>query len=81
MNRSLLIALRHLITEADNATVDLFRILAIAGQMVFLGLAIWNHGSFEPVSFGAGFGAVLVATGAAVRLNEGGKTSSGELKS
>lgn len=63
--------LRELLTEADNATPDFLRIIACLGVIVFLGLAIVNWSVFEPITFGTGFGAVLVAAGAAVRINEG----------
>ena len=62
---------RGLLTEADNATPDFLRIMAVLGVVVFLGLAVANWQEFEPVTFGTGFGAVLVAAGAAVRINEG----------
>lgn len=63
--------LRHMMTEADNATVDFLRVLACLGVLVFLVLAAVNHASFEPITFGTGFGAVLLAAGGAVRINEG----------
>ena len=63
--------LRELLTEADNATPDFLRIIACLGVLVFLGLSIANWQTFNPLEFGTGFGAVLLAAGGAVRLNEG----------
>lgn len=63
--------LRGLLTEADNATPDFLRILSVAGVLVYLLLALMNWQDFDPINFGTGFGAVLVAAGAAVRINEG----------
>lgn len=63
--------LRELLTEADNATPDFLRIIACLGVLVFLGLALANWQAFEPIGFGTGFGAVLLAAGGAVRINEG----------
>jgi hypothetical protein len=63
--------LKELLTEADNVTPDFLRILACLGVLVFLSLAVANWRAFDPMAFGTGFGAVLVAAGAAVRLNEG----------
>lgn len=60
-----------LVTEADNLTPDFLRIMAIVSVLVFLGLAIINWQRFEPQTFGIGLGAVLLAAGGAVRINEG----------
>lgn len=63
--------LRELLTEANNSTPDLVRITAAAGVVVYLALAIVNWQHFEPQAFGIGYGAVLLAAGGAVRINEG----------
>ena len=63
--------LRELLTEADNATPDFLRIIAVISVLVFLGLAIVNWARFSPAEFGVGLGAVLMAAGGAVRINEG----------
>lgn len=63
--------LKELLTEADNATPDFLRIIAIVGVVVYLGLAIANWQHFDPQAFGIGYGAVLLAAGGAVRFNEG----------
>lgn len=64
---------KHALTEAGNETYDLLRIAATLGVFAFIGLALWNHSTFDPVNFGAGFGAVLLAAGGAFRINDGGK--------
>ena len=63
--------LRELLTEVDNTTSDFLRIIAIVGAIVFLALAGINYATFDPLAFGTGFGAVLLAAGGAVRFNEG----------
>lgn len=63
--------LKELLTEADNATPDFLRIIAVMGVVVFLALSVANWASFDPATFGVGFGAVLLAAGSAVRINEG----------
>ena len=68
--------LRELLTEADNSTPDFLRIIAVGGVLVFLGLAIKNWLTFDPQAFGIGFGAVLMAAGGAVRINEGPRQGS-----
>ena len=71
MNPKMPVWLRELLTEADNATPDFLRIIACLGVLVYLGLAVANWRTFDPLAFGTGFGAVLLAAGGAVRLNEG----------
>ncbi len=68
--------LKELLTEADNVTPDFLRIIACFGVLVFLGLAVKNHAAFDPQAFGIGFGAVLLAAGGAVRINEGARPGS-----
>lgn len=63
--------LRELLSEADNATPDFLRIIAVVGVMVFLFLALRNWEKFDPMTFGTGYGAVLLAAAGAVRINEG----------
>jgi hypothetical protein len=70
--------LREVSTEADNRTPDFLRIIACVGVTVFLVLSCWDvfvlKTAFNAISFGTGFGAVLLAAGGAVRLNEGPAT-------
>ena len=66
---------RELLTETDNVTPDFLRVIACIGVLVFLVLAVFDcivlKQPFNAISFGTGFGAVLLAAGGAVRLNEG----------
>ena len=62
---------RKLTTEADDVTPDFLRWIAILGVLVYLGLSLVNWATFDPLTFGTGYGAVLLAAGGAVRLNEG----------
>lgn len=63
--------LKLLLTESDNYTYDIVRILAVFSVVEFLSLQIYvtitSH-AFDGVGFGAGIGGVLVATGAALKL-------------
>lgn len=63
--------LRQMMTEADDTTYDFLRVLACLGVLVYLVLACVNYATFEPINFGTGFGAVLLAAGGAVRLQDG----------
>lgn len=65
-------------SETDERYLDLFRVGYAAGVAVFLGLSVWAMASgqdWDPVDFGAGFGAVLLLGGAGVgirgRLEDG----------
>lgn len=63
--------LTHLFTEADNLTFDLGRVLWGAGGLVFFGLsifAIFKGQSFDPISWGTGFGGVLAGGGASLAI-------------
>lgn len=63
--------LRDAFTESDGVSYDILRGIACLGVLVYLGLSLANWRTFDPQSFGIGFGAVLIAAGGAVRLNEG----------
>lgn len=69
--------LRHLITEADCHTVDVKRVIGLAGTGSFFGLAAWsvviNHSPFDAQSYGIGLGALLTAVGAAIGLGASGE--------
>ena len=66
--------IRQLLTESDNATGDLARVMAALSGMTFLGLSIWAYGwrgqPFDPQAFGIGLGSMLAAFGAAVMLKD-----------
>lgn len=65
--------------ETDERYLDLFRVGYALGMLVFLGLqtyaVIWLDQAFDPVAFGAGFGALLFGSGIGVgvrgRLEDG----------
>lgn len=65
---------KNLVTEADNETLDLKRVLALyfAGQFSFLGFhaVIFNHQPFDPMAFGTGALAILGGLGAAISLGK-----------
>ncbi len=54
-------------TEADGKTWDLGRMQWFVGTAVFFALSLWAYGwnnqPFDPVLWGTGFGAVLMAGG------------------
>ena len=72
--------LKMLITEADNYTFDIVRILAVVAVVQFLCSELYiliKISTFDAISFGTGIGAVLIATGAALKLkpDEGGQSA------
>lgn len=62
--------LRDLLTEANNTTWDVGRLQWAAGTVVFFALSIFAYAfkgqQFDPVTWGAGFGAVMAAGGAMI---------------
>lgn len=68
---------RHLITEADNQTVDVKRVIGIAGTGSFFYLGfhsvVLNHSPFDAQAYGIGLGALLTAVGAAIGLGRSGE--------
>ena len=62
--------LKNLLTEADNSTWDVGRFQWAAGTVVFFLLSLYSYGykgqPFDPVTWGAGFGAVMAAGGAMI---------------
>ena len=63
---------RNLLTEADNQTFDLGRVLWGLGGLVFFGLSIhayiYMHDHFDPIGWGAGFGGYLTGGGASIAI-------------
>ncbi len=65
---------KHTLTERDGHSYDFFRGVAVMGALGFIIFTahdvFWmNH--WNPTEYGLGFAAVLGATAAAVRANEG----------
>jgi hypothetical protein len=61
-------------TGADNATIDIGRILWVLGGLTFLCCAIYSiykGQNWDAVAFGTGFGAVLAGGGAALGFKKG----------
>lgn len=69
--------LRTISTEDDaNRVYDPVRVIAVSGAVMFFGLTIWTvmvqgH-EFQYLGFGAGFGALLTALGAALYMKSKG---------
>lgn len=65
--------LKHLITGADNQTVDVARVLWIAGALYFLGCTgyeVYKSGHFNMTDFSIGYSALLAAGAAGVKIKE-----------
>lgn len=65
--------LKQIITEPDNRTVCIVRLMSIAGVAEFLYLAVkvtLKAGTFDMQSFGLGFGGLLGGIGAALKLKK-----------
>lgn len=75
---SLKSAFTDIITVTSGDAVDITRIMALIGFAVFLGLAVYNvvvaHNHFNGMDFGSGLGAVIAATGLAIKMNPDNKT-------
>lgn len=68
---------KHTLTERDGHSYDFFRGIALIGAMafvVFTGYDVFWLKHWNPTEYGIGLGAVLAATAAAVRANEGAPT-------
>jgi hypothetical protein len=65
--------LNQIITEPDNRTVCIVRIMSIVGAGEFFALAAktaLKSGTFDMQSFGIGFGTLLGGIGAALKLKK-----------
>lgn len=80
---SLAQAVKDIITTTSGDAVDLVRINALLGMLVFLGLAIynvvWQKQPFQPHEFGIGLGAVIAAVGIALKLSPDNSMSPDQL--
>lgn len=67
-------ALKQMFTEVDNETIDLSKILAACSVVTGLGLAIYavvfNHNTFDMVSFGSGIGFLFAGTAALLKFKK-----------
>lgn len=70
---SLATAIHDIITTTSGDAVDLVRINALLGMLVYLGLQIysvvWQKQPFQPHEFGIGLGAVIASVGIALKLS------------
>jgi ABC-type uncharacterized transport system permease subunit len=63
--------LKHIITDADNQTVDIARVLWIVGVLVFLGLTSYEgckSGHFNMGDFALAYSGLLTAGAAGVKI-------------
>jgi hypothetical protein len=62
--------IKQLLTEADNSTWDVGRFQWVIGTIIFFLLSLYAYGyngqAFDPMTWGAGFGAVMGGGGAMV---------------
>ncbi len=62
--------IKNLFTESDNATWDVGRFQWAAGTVVFFVLSLYAYiykgQTFDPTTWGAGFGAVMASGGAMI---------------
>lgn len=76
-------AIRDIITTTSGDAVDLVRINALLGMLVFLGLAIydvvWQKQPFHAHEFGIGLGAVIAAVGLALKMSPDNSVTSDQL--
>jgi len=65
--------LTHLVTGADNETVDVARVLWIAGVIAFLcfsGFEVYKTDHFDMANFALAYGGLLAAGAAGVKIKE-----------
>lgn len=59
---------KDMFTLANGVDFDIGRVLWALGVLVFLGLCVQQYSTFDPQTFGVGFGAVMLAGGGALAL-------------
>jgi hypothetical protein len=65
--------IKHIITGADNQTVDVARVLWITGVLAFLcfaGFEVYKSGHFNMTDFSLAYGGLLAAGAAGVKIKE-----------
>ncbi len=68
----------HTFTGVDNTTIDVGRILWVAGGLAFLGCAayaLYKGQAWDAVAFGTGFGLILAGGGGALMMKKGTEPS------
>lgn len=64
--------IKNALTETNNHTYDLVRILTVCSVLLFLILTAYDvvvvHRPFDMVNFGTGFGVLIAGVGAALAL-------------
>lgn len=75
--------INDIITTTSGDAVDLVRINALLGMLVFLGLEIynvvWQKQPFQAHEFGIGMGAVIAAVGIALKLSPDNSVTADQL--
>ena len=65
---------RHLFTGKDGVTFDLGRVLWLKMALAYVGLSVVHYlhgGTFDPIAWATGAGAILAAGGGALALKAG----------
>jgi hypothetical protein len=65
--------LKHIITGADNQTVDVARVLWIVGVLYFIGCTgyeVFKSGHFDMANFALSYSGLLTAGAAGVKIKE-----------
>ncbi len=62
--------LKDWLTENDNETYCPMRFGGLLGIICFLALSFIEHNRFDPITFGAGFGAMIAAWGAGLKFRK-----------
>jgi hypothetical protein len=70
--------IKDIITEKDGQSIHNSKFMALIGFVVFIGCEIYNtvrNHSFDAIAFGTCLSAIIAATGASVRLQQGTEQS------
>ncbi len=62
---------KHCLTGIDGETYDPARVIFFLGALAFIaysGYTVWKLGTFDPQSYGLGFGGILGGGGAGIGL-------------
>lgn len=65
---------KDILTEQDGVSFDITRVMWVLGTLVFFACTIdaifIRRGTFDPIGWSTGFGAVLVAGSAGIKIKE-----------